>query len=312
MENESKPASSKRMEILQQSLAKKQTAFDNKLQAHFDDVQSANGQPLNDKRNGQATMNRWERQNESLRTLQKSIEKTEAAIEREQRKIDYVARTPIPEFLKPMLEAGEITQWRKYPNRFFVPGVEKARIVWHEDKQEFGYSHLQGVKGEQYAKFRDTYNHIRALHKQEREKTLKTNSMENPAQDTVADKAWQSASPDNVSDGLFTEPSEKSLSSSMRPSETVQTAFSNGVSEQSPQGSLNVLKHQYLMQTATLSTADKQHRTVLEHALEKTIFGLPVDIQMQARINFYRSHVQDTAKKYETTAERQPETGIER
>lgn len=203
MENESKPVGSKRMEILQQSLAKKQTAFDNKLQAHFDDVQSANGQPLNDKRNGQATMSRWERQNENLRTLQKSIEKTEAAIEREQRKIDHVARTPIPEFLKPMLEAGEITQWRKYPNRFFVPGVEKARIVWHEDKQEFGYSHLQGVKGEQYAKFRDTYNHIRALHKQESEKTLKTNSVENPAQNDVADKARQSALSDNVSDRLF-------------------------------------------------------------------------------------------------------------
>lgn len=45
MENESKPAGSKRMEILQQSLAKKQTAFDNKLQAHFEDMQSANGQP---------------------------------------------------------------------------------------------------------------------------------------------------------------------------------------------------------------------------------------------------------------------------
>ena len=169
-ENERKPAGSRRLEILQQSLAKKQAAFDDKIQAHFDDVRSANGQPLNDKRNGQATMNRWERQNDSLRTLQKSIEKTEAAIEREQLKIDHVARTPIPEFLKPMLEAGEITQWRKYPNRFFVPGVEKARIIWYEKDQEFGYSHLEGVKGEQFAKFRDTYNHIRALHRQERQK----------------------------------------------------------------------------------------------------------------------------------------------
>ncbi|OSI07419.1 Uncharacterised protein [Neisseria animaloris] len=157
MENESKPAGSKRMEVLQQSLTKKQTAFDNKLQAHFDDVQSANGQPLNDKRNGQATMNRWK-----------------------------------------------------------------------------------------------------------------------------------------------------------KPSEIAQTAFSNGMSEQSTQGSLNVLKHLYLMQTATLSAADKQHRTVLEHALEKTIAGRPADVQLQARINFYRSQTQAVANKYEVTAERQAETGIER
>ncbi|WP_054617821.1 hypothetical protein [Neisseria sp. 83E34] len=82
-----------------------------------------------------------------------------------------------------MLEAGEITQWRKYPNRFFVTGVEKARIVWHEDKEEFNYNHLQGVKGEQYAKFRDTYNHIHALHRPEREQTPTTNGMQNPGLD---------------------------------------------------------------------------------------------------------------------------------
>ncbi|UOO76513.1 hypothetical protein LVJ85_10955 [Neisseria sp. Dent CA1/247] len=251
MENESKPAGSKRMDILQQSLAKKQTAFDNKLQAHFDDVQSANGQPLNDKRNGQATMNRWERQNESLLTLQKSIEKTEAAIEREQRKIDHVARTLIPEFLKPMLEAGEITQWRKYPNRFFVPGVEKARIVWHEDKQEFGYSHLQGVKGGQYAKFRDTYNHIRALHKQEREKTLKINNVENPVQDTVVDKARQSALSDKY----------------------------------------QAARDAYVKQTVLFPDPQRQRRNLLESQMENLIKGLPEQTQMQARTNFYVSQV---------------------
>ena len=76
------PASSRRMEILQQSLVKKQAAFDKRLQNHFDDVLSANGQPLNDKRNGQATLNRWERQNDGLRSADKEIEKTQRAIER--------------------------------------------------------------------------------------------------------------------------------------------------------------------------------------------------------------------------------------
>lgn len=167
------PASSRRMEILQQSLAKKQAAFDIRLQNHFDDVLSANGQPLNDKRNGQATLNRWERQNDGLRTANKEIEKTQRAIEREQAAIDRVNNADIPEFLKPMIESGEITQWRKFPNRFFVSGVEKARIIWDKDKQQFGYAYLQGVKGEQFAKFRDTYNHILALHRQERENVTK-------------------------------------------------------------------------------------------------------------------------------------------
>lgn len=93
-ENENKqPAGSRRMKILQQSLAKKQAAFDQRLQNHFDDVRSANGQPLNDKRNGQATLNRWERQNDGLRTADKEIEKTLRAIEREQCRHPCVFKT---------------------------------------------------------------------------------------------------------------------------------------------------------------------------------------------------------------------------
>ena len=173
-ENENKqPSGSRRMKILQQSLVKKQAAFDQRLQNHFDDVRSANGQPLNDKRNGQTTLNRWERQNDGLRTADKEIEKTQRAIEREQAAIDRVNNADIPAFLKPMIESGEITQWRKFPNRFFVSGVEKARIIWDKDKQQFGYAYLQGVKGEQFTKFRDTYNHILALHRQERKNETK-------------------------------------------------------------------------------------------------------------------------------------------
>lgn len=167
-----KSAGSRRMEILQQSLANKQAAFDERLQAHFDDVKSANGQPLNDKRNGRQTLDRWERQNDGLRSMQESIEKTQRAIEREQHKIDKVAGTKIPEYLKPLLESGEISQWRKYPNRFFVKGVEKARIIWFEDKQEFGYSHIQGIPPEQRLLFKETYDKIRALHRQAQENGL--------------------------------------------------------------------------------------------------------------------------------------------
>ena len=62
-ENDIQQPTSKRMEVLQRSLEKKQTKFDRQLQKHVDDVRGANGQPLNDKRNGRATLNRWEKQN---------------------------------------------------------------------------------------------------------------------------------------------------------------------------------------------------------------------------------------------------------
>lgn len=170
-ENDIQQPTSKRMEVLQRSLEKKQAKFDRQLQNHVDDVRGANGQPLNDKRNGRATLNRWEKQNDALRTTEKEIEKTQRAIEREQAAIDRVNNADIPDFLKPMIESGEISQWRKYPNRFFVNGVDKARIIWHADKQEFGYAYINGLPEEQFIKFRDTYNHIRDLHRQERENT---------------------------------------------------------------------------------------------------------------------------------------------
>ena len=62
---------SKKLEILKQSLAKKEEQLNAKFDQHFATVKQANGQPLNDKRNGQATLNKWERQNEGIRTMQK-------------------------------------------------------------------------------------------------------------------------------------------------------------------------------------------------------------------------------------------------
>ena len=40
---------SNRLEILKGSLAKKEARFDSIISSHFEDVKSANGQPLNDK-----------------------------------------------------------------------------------------------------------------------------------------------------------------------------------------------------------------------------------------------------------------------
>ena len=69
---------SKKLEILKQSLAKKEQELQRRFDEHFATVKQANGQPLNDKRNGQATLNKWEKQNNAIRTLKESIEKTKS------------------------------------------------------------------------------------------------------------------------------------------------------------------------------------------------------------------------------------------
>ena len=152
---------SKRLEVLKQSLAKKQALFDDKLASHIATVKQANGQPLNDKRNGQATLDRWNRQNDALRSMQDGIELTKRAIEREKSKISAVNAVELPEAIRKMLDAGELLQWRKHPNRFFVPGVDRGRIVWDEEKKVVAHQYLREVPADQYPKFRDTFNQLR-------------------------------------------------------------------------------------------------------------------------------------------------------
>ena len=58
---------SRREQMLKNSLAKKEARRDEMIDRHFADVRVANGQPLNDKRCGPATMRRWEKQNNAIR-----------------------------------------------------------------------------------------------------------------------------------------------------------------------------------------------------------------------------------------------------
>lgn len=150
----------KRLDILKASLEKKEAAMEEKISEHFATVKEANGQPLNDKRNGAATLGKWERQNASIRRVQEGIEKTKAAIEREESAIARV-NLILPSFIQKAIEAGELTQWRKHPNRFFVPGVEKGRIIWDAEKRVLMHSYLSEVPKDQYPKFRDTFNKLR-------------------------------------------------------------------------------------------------------------------------------------------------------
>lgn len=157
---------SKRLEILNQSLVKKEQELQRRFDVHFATVKQANGQPLNDKRNGQATLNKWERQNEGIRTMQKSIELTKQAIENEQSKIVEVEKVNgfIPEPILSLVELGILTQWRKHPNTFFVVGVDKARIIWDEKKKVVAnkyYSQIEDL--EQRKIFAKTYNSLNSI-----------------------------------------------------------------------------------------------------------------------------------------------------
>lgn len=127
----------KKLKILKASLIKKEAILDQRYETHFASVKQANGQPLNDKRNGQATLNKWDKQSEAIRNQKESIEKTKRAIEKEEYKIADTegAKEALPSVILDMLETEQLIQWRKHPNTFFVKGVDKARIVFDPKKR---------------------------------------------------------------------------------------------------------------------------------------------------------------------------------
>ena len=151
---------SRRLEILKTSLAKKQTLFDQRLQEHFDTVKEANGQPLNDKRNGRTTLNKWDKQSDALRNLEISIQRTKDAIEREEMNSALAESVHIPDFMQKAIEEGLIIQWRKHPRFFFVTGVKHGRIVLNEEIGTIGYRYLNKISKEEYPTFRDVFNKL--------------------------------------------------------------------------------------------------------------------------------------------------------
>ena len=153
---------SKKLEILKGSLEKKQAVLDAKYSAHFADVAQANGQPLNDKRNGASTLNRWEKQSNSIRTAQKELEKTKNAIEDEVANITVCTRilSELPECMRLLVNNGTLNQWKKNPSIFFVNGVDKARIQFKRGKLTHNYVAAITDK-EQYAKFANIFNELK-------------------------------------------------------------------------------------------------------------------------------------------------------
>ena len=152
-----------RIDILKNSLIKKQKTLEKKFEEHFATVKKANGQPLNDKRNGAATISKWERQNESIRAVKKSIEITTRAIEIEEDKIAgcNIVKKELPKAILSRIESGLLIQWKKHPETFFVDGVDKVRIVFDKKKKIIGHRYKNEVTdAEQWRKFAQVYNQI--------------------------------------------------------------------------------------------------------------------------------------------------------
>lgn len=152
---------SKKLEMLKNSLIKKEQILNEKFDNHFATVKQANGQPLNDKRNGQATLNKWERQSDAIRNQKGSIERTKQAIEFEECKIFDVEHTNtfLPDEILKLVETGELNQWRKHPNTFFVDGVDKARIIWDNKRKVVAHKFVSEItEQEQRTKFVKLYN----------------------------------------------------------------------------------------------------------------------------------------------------------
>lgn len=152
---------STRIEVLEASLAKKQAKLNELIEAHFSDVKSANGQPLNDKRCGRSTMGRWQKQDAAIARMFEEIAKTENAIgyERDKQRVADNTLANIPAPIVKLVESGTLKQWRKYPHIFFVDGVDKARILWDFKKKQLMNSYLHTVKDrDQFEKFKAVFN----------------------------------------------------------------------------------------------------------------------------------------------------------
>ena len=154
-----------RMDVLQQSLTKKEARLDSIMSSHFEDVKSANGQPLNDKRNGSATRSRWDRQSDAIRKQKEEIKKTKQAIEREQFKVSSTQSEyeGMPEYITRLIDSGTLVQWRRHPRILFVAGVDKARILFNGEDGSISHRYVQDIPDrDQYAIFRDTFNALNA------------------------------------------------------------------------------------------------------------------------------------------------------
>ena len=72
-----------------------------------------------------------------------------------------IRKETLPAEILTMVESGTLIQWRKYPNIFFVPGVDKARIIWDERKRIVAHKFTNTLTDtEQRKRFAEIYNRL--------------------------------------------------------------------------------------------------------------------------------------------------------
>lgn len=154
---------SNRLTILENSLKKKEAELEKRFEDHFGTVKATNGQPMNDKHGGPAYFRKLDKQNDAIRNQKESIQKTKDAIEREKGKITDVnhAKSSFPKSINSLINKNEIKQWRKYPNTFFVEGVDKARIVYDPKKNKVSHKYANTLPtGPMRSKFAKVFNDL--------------------------------------------------------------------------------------------------------------------------------------------------------
>lgn len=124
----------KRLEILNNSLTKKEKIFNDLFITYTEEVKKAQGEPLRGHGRGNQILKRWDKTARRITLKLKDIEKTQRAIDREA----YLSRNKEKALMKhqphikKMIEQGVLNVWRKHERVVFVVGVEKARIYFEE------------------------------------------------------------------------------------------------------------------------------------------------------------------------------------
>ena len=127
----------KRLEILQNSLAKKEAKQNNNFTSLYKHQAMTHSSPVNDKRCGSAWFKAHDKINDDIRNQYAAIK----AIEQEEKRqlINEDAREMLleyPQAIIDLVEAGTLFQWNKHPNTFFVNGLEKIRIIYEKKEHK--------------------------------------------------------------------------------------------------------------------------------------------------------------------------------
>ena len=130
---------------------------------------------MNDKRNGNSWFKHHEQLNNKIANQYVEIEKTKNAIGKEEYKIENISKVKkdLPQPILDLLEDGTLIQWRKYPNTFFINGLDKIRLVYEKKVMKtkiketlynkYKYEFTNSCTQEEFSKFVKIWNGLYPL-----------------------------------------------------------------------------------------------------------------------------------------------------